>query len=150
MRSSLTGIDFNVVLLHGPLARYVKLWLVHAPGMPGTFSSPPPVSDPDMHHGTCATHVLWCMPGLLTSGFRWSKCRGKRSWHSQRMRNPQFYLSGKRPMAFAVSPLCCCWIQWNCFVDFNATKTRLFFNIQSTYTKFIPRKWYISNRAPIY
>ena len=23
---------------HGPLARYVKLWVVHVPGMPGTFS----------------------------------------------------------------------------------------------------------------
>ena len=31
--------------------------------MPGTFSLPPQVSDPDMHHGTCMTHVSWCMPG---------------------------------------------------------------------------------------
>ena len=27
--------------------------------MPGTFSPPPRVSGPDMHHGTCVTHVLW-------------------------------------------------------------------------------------------
>ena len=27
-----------------------------------------PVSDPSMHHGTCATHVPWCMLGLLTRG----------------------------------------------------------------------------------
>ena len=61
--------------------------------------SPPPwVSDSDMHHGTCATHVLWCMPGSLTSGFLWSRWQGKRSRHSRRMRNPQFYVSGKRPM----------------------------------------------------
>ena len=33
----------------------------------------------------------------LTSGFLWSQWRGKRSRHSQRMRNPQFYVSGKRP-----------------------------------------------------
>ena len=26
----------------------------------------PLVSDPDMHHGTCATHVPWCMSGSLT------------------------------------------------------------------------------------
>ena len=26
-------------------------------------------SYPDMHHGTCVTHVPWCMPGSLTSGF---------------------------------------------------------------------------------
>ena len=25
---------------HGPLTRYVKLWVAHAPGMPGTFSPP--------------------------------------------------------------------------------------------------------------
>ena len=37
--------------------------------MPGTFSPPPRVSDPDMHHGTCVTHVPWCMTGSLTSGF---------------------------------------------------------------------------------
>ena len=61
---------------HGPLARYVKLRVAHAPGMPGmpgTFSLPPQVSDPDMHHGTCVTHVPWCMPGSLTSGFLWSR-----------------------------------------------------------------------------
>ena len=75
--------------------------VAHAPGIPGTFSPPPRVSDPDMHHGTCVTHVPWCMSGSLTSGFLWSRCRGKRSRHSRRMRNPQFYVSGKRPMGHA-------------------------------------------------
>ena len=49
----------------------------HAPGMPGTFFPSPQVSDPDMHHGTCVTHVPWCMPGSLTSGFLWNRWRGK-------------------------------------------------------------------------
>ena len=59
---------------HGPLTRYVKLRVVHAPRMPGTFSPAarpqrkPLVSDPGMHHGTCVTHVLWCMSGSLTYG----------------------------------------------------------------------------------
>ena len=44
--------------------------------MPGTFSPPPRVSDLDMHHGTCVTHVQWCMQGSLTSGFLWSRWRG--------------------------------------------------------------------------
>ena len=61
-----------------------------------TFSPPPRISDPDMHHGTCVTHVPWCMLGSLTSGFLWSRWWGKRSRHSRWMRNPQFYLSGKR------------------------------------------------------
>ena len=75
---------------NGPLTRYAELRVAHAPGMPGTFSPLPRVSDPDMHHGTCVTHVPWCMPGSLTSGFLWSQWRGKRSRHSRRMRNPQF------------------------------------------------------------
>ena len=41
------------------------------------------------------------MPGSLTSGFLWSRWRGKRSRHSRRMRSPQFYVSGKRPMPAA-------------------------------------------------
>ena len=28
----------------------------------------PLVSDPDIHHGTCVTHVSWCMSGSLTRG----------------------------------------------------------------------------------
>ena len=55
---------------------------------------PPRVSDPDMHHGTCVT----CMPGLLISGFLES-WRGKRSQHSRCMRNPQFFVSIKRPVS---------------------------------------------------
>ena len=49
----------------------------HAPGMPGMFSPSPQVSDPDMHHGTYVTHVPWCMPGSLTSGFLWNWRRGE-------------------------------------------------------------------------
>ena len=42
---------------------------------------------------------LRCMPGSLTSGFLWSQWRGKRSRHSRRMRNSQFYVFDKRPIA---------------------------------------------------
>ena len=77
----------------GPLTRYVQLWVAHDPGMPGTFSPPPRVSDPDMHYGTCVTHVPWCMPGSLTGGFLQSRWWGKCS------RN-----SGKRPIADLLAP----------------------------------------------
>ena len=30
------------------------------------FPLPPRVTDPEMHHGTCVTHVPWCMPGSST------------------------------------------------------------------------------------
>ena len=46
-----------------------------------------------MHHGTCVTYVPWCMSGPLNRGGG-----GKRSRHSRRIRNSQFYVSGKRPM----------------------------------------------------
>ena len=72
---------------HGPLTRYVKLRVAYAPECRERFprdwlQRKPPVSDPDMYHGTCVT--LW-----------W---RGQRSRHSRRMRHPQLYLSGKRPI----------------------------------------------------
>ena len=88
--------EFNEV--HGPLATYLKLRVAHAPGMPGTFSPLPRPSDPDMRHCTCVTHVSWRMSGSLTSCSLWSQCREKRSQHSRRKRNPQFYVSGKRPI----------------------------------------------------
>ena len=74
---------------NAPLTKYVKLRVALAPGMPGTFSPPPRVSDPDM----CAV-----MPGSLTNGFLWGRWRRKRSRHSRRMRKSQFYVSGKRPI----------------------------------------------------
>ena len=54
----------------------------------------PPVSDSGMHHGTCITHVPWCMSGsLIRSG-------GENvPGHSRRMCNLRFYVSGKRPIA---------------------------------------------------
>ena len=66
----------NLDSLNGPLTRYVKLRVAHAPGMPGTFTPQPRVSDPYMHHGTCVTHVPWCMSGSFTSGFVWSQWWG--------------------------------------------------------------------------
>ena len=67
-------------------------------GIAGTFSHPPRISDPDMHHGTCVTHVPWWMQGSLTSRLLWSRFREKRSRLSRRIRNPQFNVSDKRPM----------------------------------------------------
>ena len=90
-----SGYIIHVMPAHGS---FVKLRVAHAPGMPGTFSPPSRVSDPDMHQDTCVPHVPQCMPGSLTCGFLWSWWRGKRFRHSRPMRNPLFYVSGKRPM----------------------------------------------------
>ena len=93
---------------HGPLTRYVELRVAHALGMPRTFLPQPLFSDPDMHRGTCVTHVPWCILWSLTSGFLWCRWRGKRSRYSRRMRNPQFCISGKRPMPCHSSLLMIC------------------------------------------
>ena len=74
---------------YGPLTRYTKLRVAHGPGILGTCSPSQRVSDPDMHQGTCVSHVPWCMLGSLTSSFVWH-WRGKWSRHSRRMHNPQF------------------------------------------------------------
>ena len=68
---------------HGPLARYVKLWVVHAPGMPGTVSRSPRVSDPDMHHGTAVTVIEGQSRGtLIFSSMLWvDKWWFETPWH---------------------------------------------------------------------
>ena len=83
---------------HGPLIRYVKLAVAHAPGMPGMFSPPPTTRETaskrsrnalrHVRHARAVMHIRIANP-------RW---RGKRSQPSRRMRNPQFYVSDKRPM----------------------------------------------------
>ena len=78
------------------------MWVPHAPGMPGTFSPPPRFS---YISPTCITTRASRMPGSLTCDFLWSQWRGKHSRHSRRMRNPQFNVSGKRPMPWPVTKL---------------------------------------------
>ena len=60
------------------------------------------------------THVPWCLPGSLTHGFLWRRWWGKRSRYSRRMHNPQFYVAGKRPIAFTQTDLFY-WTRWDTF-----------------------------------
>ena len=86
----------------GPLTTYEKLRVAHAAGMPGTFSPKQTketlISYPGMHHGTCVTHVPWCMSEPLNRG-------GGENVPviPEGMRNPQFYAS-KRPMRHSLCP----------------------------------------------
>ena len=66
---------------------------------------------------TCVTHVPWCMPGSLTSGFLWSRWQGKRSRHSRHMHNPLFCASGKRPIPEMAVDDCYC---PHCLIYFGA------------------------------
>ena len=85
-------------LTHGPVTRYLELQVAHGPGMPGLFSPPRRINDPNMHNSMCMRHVPWCMPRVLPSGVLWNWWQRKYSRHSQHMHNPQFHVSGKRPM----------------------------------------------------
>ena len=80
---------------HGPLTKCVKLRVVHAPGMPGTFS-PPPTSKETASQGPwhASRHVRHArvVMHVRMANQRWQE---KRSRHSRHMRNPQFYVSGK-------------------------------------------------------
>ena len=61
-------------ICNGPLTRYVKMWVAHDLGMPGTFffrhrlQWKPLGSDPGMRYGTCVEHVPWCISGSLNRG----------------------------------------------------------------------------------
>ena len=96
--SFLRGLWFNLLLnklmqqidIHGPLIRYAKIAGCACAGNAG-----------DVFPATAGyrSRYVWCMPGSLTSGFLWSRWRGFPVYrHSRRMHNPQFCVSGKRPV----------------------------------------------------
>ena len=72
---------------------------MHAPGMPGTFSPPPTSKETASQRSRHASRHVRHARVVMHVGIAHSRWRGKRSRHSRRMRNPQFYVSGKRPMA---------------------------------------------------
>ena len=85
---------------HEPLARYAKLRVAHAAGMPGTFPPPPRINYPGMHHGKCGHARAVMLAGIANLRFPLKAVAGKTfpAFHSRRRLNPQFYVSGKRPM----------------------------------------------------
>ena len=71
----------------GPLARYVKLRVAHASGMPWTWHASRHVRDL-----RAVMHAE-----IDNQRFPLKSMAGKRSRYSRCMRHPQFYVSGKRP-----------------------------------------------------
>ena len=86
-----------------PLTRYVKSRVAHAPGKPGTFSPLPTSKETASWQSRHAPrHVRDARAvRVRIANPRW---RWKRSRHSRRMRNPQFYVSGKRPVEGVCNP----------------------------------------------
>ena len=83
---------------HGPLARYVTLRVAHAPGMPRTFSLPPTSNENARERPWHASRHVRDARALMHVGVANPRWRWKCSRHSRRMRNPQFYVSGKGPI----------------------------------------------------
>ena len=104
------------VYVHGPLTRYVKLRDAHAPGMPGTFHPPPTSKEIASYRPRRASRHVRDSRAVMGVGIDKPRWRGKRSQHSRRMRNPQFYVSGKRPITSQemCTRLALCWVL-SCF-----------------------------------
>ena len=87
----------NCITYHGPLTRYVKLQVAHAPGMPGTFS---PAADfkgnRKLAIPTCITAVRDAR-AVMHVGIAHLRWRGKRSRHSRRMRTCNFAYLARGP-----------------------------------------------------
>ena len=97
-------------LRHGPLTRYVKLRVAHAPGMPGTFSPDAEFKGKrELAIPACITARAWrtcrdacrdCLPAVA----------GKCSRHSRRMRTRNFTYLARGP----------CWCNWDGTYSINA------------------------------
>ena len=83
--------------IYGPLARYVKLRVAHAPGMPGTFSPPPTSKETTSSRSRHASRHVRHARTVKHVGIANPWWRGNGSRHSRRMCNPYIYASGKRP-----------------------------------------------------
>ena len=103
--SSITEVQechygFTLWTPHGPLIRYVKLRVAHAPGMPGTFYPPPTLKETTSKRYQHVWRHVRPTHAMVHVGIASLWWRGKRSQLSRRVGNPKFYASGKRPMVW--------------------------------------------------
>ena len=89
---------FYIVYVYANEVPYVKVWVAHAPGIPGTCSPPPTSKETASSRSRHASRHVRDACVLLHVWIANPRWRGKRSRHSRCIGNPQFYVSGKRPM----------------------------------------------------
>ena len=70
------------------------------------FPRPPTSRETGSYRSRHASRHVRHARAVMHAGIANPRCRGKRSRHSRRMRNPQFYVSGKRPMVESYSTQC--------------------------------------------
>ena len=73
----------------------------HAPGMPGTFSPLRTSKETARYWSRHASRHVRQACAVMHVGITNPRWRGTRSRHSQHMRNPKFFESGKRPIGWA-------------------------------------------------
>ena len=78
--------------------------VVHAPGMPGMFSPPPTSNETANWRSRHASRRVRHARAVMDAGIANPRWRGKRSQHSRRKRNQQFYVSSKRPIVLVGIP----------------------------------------------
>ena len=83
---------------HRLLTRYVKSRAAHAPGMSGTFSPPPTSNETASWWSQHTSRHVRDARAVMHVGIANPLWRGKRFRHSRCTRNPQCYISDKRPM----------------------------------------------------
>ena len=94
------GILVSIAFGNGHFARYVKFWDAHAPRMPGTISPPPISKETASWRSRHASRHVRDARAVMHVEIANPWWQGKRSRYSWRMRNMQFFVSGKRPMAW--------------------------------------------------
>ena len=82
---------------NGPLTRYVKLQVAHAPGMPGTFPPPPISKETNSQRSRHASRHVRDARAVMHVGIAHLRWRGKRSRHSRRMRTRNFTYLARGP-----------------------------------------------------
>ena len=80
------------------VAVYVKLLVALGPGMAGTFFPATDLKEITRSRSRHASRHVRHARAALHVGIANPRWRGRRSRHSRRMPNPQFYVSGERPV----------------------------------------------------
>ena len=81
-------------LFHGPLTRYLKSKIAHTGNAGVTFSSPPPLKETASQRSRHEPRHVRDAHAVMNVGIANPRWAGKRSRHSRRMRNSEFWVSG--------------------------------------------------------
>ena len=89
------------------------MWIAHASGMPKTFSPHPISNEAASERFRHASGHVRHTRAVMHVGIANPRWRRKRSRHSRRMRNPLFYVPGKRPIPRGSTATVQLWTMYN-------------------------------------